>query len=66
MKYPTFEAQVDGWTEWIAPQGQFKAACCDCGVVHVMEFDVEDGQVIFRMRRDNRATGQVRRHQKVT
>lgn len=58
-------ANEDGWTDWVQPilKG-YKLACCDCGLVHELEFDVEDGRPIFRARRDNRATGQVRRRSK--
>ncbi len=61
-------ANEDGWTDWVHPLPGYKLACCDCGLVHVMEFDIEtvDGQdrVIFRARRANRSTGQHRRWRK--
>lgn len=37
-----------------------KLQCCDCGLVHTVIFEL-DG---FRLTRDNRATGQVRRPRK--
>lgn len=42
----------------------FRHQCCDCGLVHDVELDVEDGhgKVIWRWKRNNRATAQVRRH----
>lgn len=53
----------DGWTDWISPRPGYKLACCDCGLVHDMEFRVDDlGRVNFRARRNNRSTGQMRRH----
>lgn len=73
----------DGWSRWVAPvMDGYKMCCCDCGLVHEMDFVVvrvlekrEDGswehgdaldsgeyRVLFRAKRDNRSTGQVRRH----
>ena len=66
---------------WVTPRMRgYKMACCDCGLVHTMQFGVfvagknsEPGtfkiepvrdkkyQVRFRVWRDNRATGQMRR-----
>lgn len=67
----------DGWTDWVQPKHtKYKLKCCDCGLVHEMQFrvvkdtrrsrlcDIEDqvkGLVVFRARRDNRATANVRR-----
>jgi len=58
-----YEEAEDG--EWIdaAARGH-KIQCCDCGLVHDYDFRVVDGRVQFRAKRNNRATGQVRRHQK--
>lgn len=51
-----------GWTEWVHPLPGYRMSCCDCGLVHELEFDVVDGgKVIFRARRSNRATAAVRR-----
>lgn len=72
----------DGWSRHIYPvmDKPYKMGCCDCGLVHDMEFGIErvtkvypdgtfdtapvlDGslKVVFRCRRNNRSTGQVRR-----
>ena len=62
--YPTHHAQEDGWTEWIYPaMDGYKMRCCDCALVHVLEFAVDDDgeHVRFRVRRDNRATAACRR-----
>jgi hypothetical protein len=63
----TQEYAVDnGWSDWIYPVMKgYKMACCDCGLVHDLEFRiVENGKrVEFRARRNNRSTGQIRRHQ---
>lgn len=43
--------------EWIQPiRHGYKLACCDCGLVHRMEFRVVAGRAQFRAYRDNRAT----------
>lgn len=52
-----------GWSRWVQPlEDGYKMACCDCGLVHTMRFRVEDGRAQFQVKRNNRATGQVRRH----
>ena len=52
--------------EWVAPIPKgYKFRCCDCGLVHQMDFRVVEigkgKQIQFRAERDNRATAQVRR-----
>lgn len=56
-----YRQQVDG--EWVQPiRRGYKMACCDCGLVHKVDFRVVDRKIQFRAFRDNRATAQVRRH----
>ena len=31
-------AGEDGWTDWQPPQRHYRLGCCDCGLVHDMEF----------------------------
>lgn len=51
---------------WVAPVKRgFKFCCCDCGLVHKLNFRVIARRVQFKAVRDNRATGQVRRHRKI-
>jgi hypothetical protein len=64
MKYDEIK---DG--EWVTPAKKgYKLACCDCGLVHRMDFKhVEQGKswaVMFRAFRDNRATAAIRRSMK--
>lgn len=33
----------DGWSEWVHPLPGYRMKCCDCGLVHDMEFAI--GQV---------------------
>lgn len=80
-KYKQHYANDDGYSEWETPvMTDYKLCCCDCGLVHNMDFKVlkvtetfEDGtwnaetpdgdyRVEFRVSRNNRSTGQVRRH----
>lgn len=56
----------EGWSEWIHPLPGYLMQCCDCGLIHEMEFEIgqrkdegplnpgegdDDGVVIFRARR---------------
>lgn len=59
------QIHADGWSRWVYPDMEnYKMACCDCGLVHDMQFRVTDDydRVEFRARRNNRSTAQVRRH----
>lgn len=49
--------------EWVQPiTNGYKMACCDCGLIHEMDFKIVKNRVQFRARRNNRATGQFRRY----
>jgi len=49
--------------KWVEPvEAGYKMACCDCGLVHNLDFRVEDGRAQFRVFRNNRSTAMVRRH----
>lgn len=43
----------------------YKFCCCDCGLVHKLDFRIKDGKIQMRGDRDERATGQVRRWMKL-
>jgi len=49
--------------EWVEPKPQrgHKMRCCDCGLIHRIDFRVKNGKVQFRPFRDNRATAAYRR-----
>lgn len=52
MRYVTAR---DG--EWLQPVRQgYRLACCDCGLVHRVDFRVVRGRIQFRARRNARAT----------
>jgi hypothetical protein len=42
----------DGWSRWVQPVKRgYLLACCDCGLVHRMDFRIENGRVQFRAQR---------------
>ncbi len=49
--------------EWIAvPRRGFKEQCCDCGLVHKLNFRINpNGDLEIQTTRDGRATSAVRR-----
>lgn len=56
MKYSEPKAN-----EWVQPvKVGYRLACCDCGLVHDMDFRVKSGRIQFRARRNNRATSGIR------
>ena len=36
-------------------------ACCDCGLVHDIYYEIENNIIIIKKRRNQRSTGQIRR-----
>ena len=55
----------DGWSRWVQPVRRgYKMACCDCGLVHTMNFRIHKGRVQFQAQRNVRSTAQKRRHMK--
>ena len=66
MKYAQGVAGPKGWGAWRSPihgkgDRNFRHACCDCGLVHEMQFRIKEGNVLFRVRRNKRATAAMRR-----
>lgn len=61
----------EGWSEWVHPLPGYRMQCCDCGLIHDMEFVIgqrigdgplnegesEDGVILFRARRSEAADG---------
>lgn len=61
MKYP----KVKGG-EWQAPMTNYRMACCDCGLVHKMEFGIDArNRLIFRARRDVKETKLLRKRERI-
>ena len=51
--------------EWFRPVMRgFKDACCDCSLVHTVNFRIVNGHVEFQVFRDARATAAIRRSMK--
>lgn len=51
--------------EWVQPVRRgYKLACCDCSLVHRLDFRIHNGRVQFRAFRDDRCTGQQRRRER--
>ncbi len=51
--------------QWIRPLRGYKLACCDCSLVHRVDFRVRNGRVEFRCYRANRSTALMRRHRNI-
>jgi hypothetical protein len=43
-----------------------KICCCDCGLVHKINFKIKGEIIQIQVFQDTRSTGQVRRHRKYT
>ncbi len=57
MKYPQI---YEG--EWVKPLMKgYKLACCDCGLVHGMDFKIHGKFIKFRVKRLDRSTAAMRR-----
>lgn len=40
-RYPVQVERDDGWSDWVQPlMDGYRMACCDCGLVHEMQFGV--------------------------
>jgi hypothetical protein len=52
--------------EWFEPEQQnHKLACCDCGLVHTINFRIKKGNVQMQATRNKRSTALIRRHKKI-
>ena len=53
---------VISYGEWTRPRMRnFREQCCDCGLIHRLDFRIVDDKVEFRTRRDDRAIAAARR-----
>lgn len=62
--YENLSETVDrnGWSRWVYPNPRnYRTACCDCGLVHDLQFRTKSGHIEVRFKRNNRATAGVRR-----
>lgn len=47
--------------QWVSPRHRgYLMKCCDCGLVHRMDFRIVNGRILFRVYRENRATASAR------
>jgi len=48
--------------EWILPlKKSYRMCCCDCNLVHQMDFRIKGKDVEYRARRDKKETARLRR-----
>jgi hypothetical protein len=60
----TYTRTIEG--EWQRFNKTMNVACCDCALVHTYNYRVgKDGWLEYRGYRNQRATGQLRRHMRV-
>lgn len=62
-QYPDFAAGQEVRIRW--RDEDFRFACCDCNLVHLLRFRVEGDEVVMQVWRHARATGQLRRRRGV-
>ena len=56
---------ANGWSRWVQPVMRgYLLACCDCHLVHRMDFRVIEGRVQFRAQRANAYTRRERARKK--
>ena len=60
--YPELEDDEKTYFDWRTATLRF--ACCDCGLVHDIDFVPRGAKSYVTFRRHNRATAQLRRHKK--
>lgn len=64
-RMPKIAEQENGWTKWIRPKMKlYRFGCCDCGLVHNLQFKIVGKGVEFRAQRNNRSTAALRRKSK--
>ena len=51
----------DGWSEWRDLEKEHRICCCECGLVHDIEFEPIAYGLKARARVNKRATAQMRR-----
>lgn len=52
--------------EWVQPiRRGYQMECCDCGLVHILDFRIHRTRVQFKASRDERKTAATRRQRRV-
>lgn len=59
-----YEQIVEG--EWFRPTTKHRDRCCDCGLIHRIEYKIVEGELWMRVWRDNRATAKTSERRKKT
>lgn len=63
---PVKHAKGSPWTIWVKPiMKGYGMACCDCALVHTMQFRIQDGRVWFRVRRAIGLTKKLRKRERI-
>ena len=67
LKHFRTEKEGDnGWSRWVQPvERNYPMSCCDCGLVHRMEFRVLRERVQFRAQRAPAYTSRERKRTKL-
>ena len=55
----------DGWSDWRELEEEHRICCCECGLVHDIQFSRLDGGLAARARINRRATAQMRRKRRL-
>jgi len=64
MNFTSHPVDDEGWTKWIRPRRtMYRLRCCDCRLVHDMQFKVQRGIILFRARRNEELTDDSRAKQ---
>jgi hypothetical protein len=64
MKHKNFKQQKDG--EWVQPKMKgYLMGCCDCGLVHRLDFRVVESKVQFRAFRSPKYTASLRKKNRI-
>lgn len=62
IKFKKEKPNEDGWSDWVHPLNNYMMACCDCGLVHDLEFRIDrDNKLNFRARRNIKQTKRLRK-----
>jgi hypothetical protein len=48
--------------QWVKTTAKYRIACCDCGLVHELEFKIEDGEILMCAHRNMKSTLALRRN----
>ena len=59
----TVQIEPDKWYRMNSPE---TSICCDCCMVHVTEYMLDNGKLLFRTRGDRRATNKLRKKHGIT